>query len=127
MQERFHIPLVATPGNTRTHDFEVAADVAIEVKGSPSVIRNPDGTVTKLGRPGLERSDTRKKAFDNARTHRQRRPDSLFFIVSNAVPVDLVGYRSRDVSAVFDATKIQRIDALATEICDRVGLRGEGA
>ncbi len=122
MRTRYQLPLTPTPGNTRTHDFEVTGDVAIETKGSPSKVVNPDGTITELGRPGLERSDTRKKAFDNARTYRQRNPTGLFFVVSNAVPSDLVGYRNRDVSAVFDANKVDRIEAMLAEIEERIGL-----
>jgi len=122
MQTRYSLPLVPTPGNTRTHDFEVTGDIAIETKGYPSRVINPDGTYTDLGRPGMERSDTRKKAFDNARTYRQRNPTGLFFVVSNEIPSDLVGYRNRDVTAVFDATKVDRLEAMLSEIQDRVDL-----
>jgi hypothetical protein len=76
----------------------------------------------QLDRPGLERSDTRKKAFENARTFRQRNPNAYFCVVSNAVPSDLVGYRNRDVNAVFDVTKLDRISALIDEIGSLVDL-----
>jgi len=122
MQTRYRLPLIPTPGNTRTHDFEVTGDIALETKGSPSRVSNPDGTFTDLGRPGMERSDTRKKAFENARTYRQRNPNGLFFVVSNAVPSDLVGYRNRDVTAVFDANKVDRLEAMMSEIQSRVDL-----
>jgi len=122
MQTFYQLPLVPTPGNTRTHDFEVTVDIAIETKGSPNRVVNPDGTITSLGRPGMERSDTRKKAFDNARTYRQRNPTGLFFVVSNEIPSDLVGYRNRDVTAVFDATKVDRLEAMLSEIQDKVDL-----
>ena len=122
MQTYFHLPLVPTPGNTRTHDFEVTSEIAIETKGSPAAIANPDGTIKHLGRPGMERSDTRKKAFENARTYRQRNATGLFFVVSNAIPSDLVGYRNRDVSAVFDVTKLDRLQTMMVEIQDRVDL-----
>jgi hypothetical protein len=72
MQTHYKLPLVSTSGHKRTHDFEVTPDVAIEVKGSPASVTNPDSSLARLGRPGLERSDTRKKVFDNARTYRQR-------------------------------------------------------
>jgi hypothetical protein len=119
----FRLPLTYTPGNTRTHDLEVTSEIAIEAKGSPSRVTNPDGTFTHLGRPGLERSDTRKKAFDNARTFKERSPTGLFFVVSNVIPSDLVGYRHRDVNAIFDVTKIDRLQALMTEIQDRIDLK----
>jgi hypothetical protein len=71
----------------------------------------------------MERSDTRKKAFENARTYRQRNPNGLFFIVSNVIPTDLVGYRNRDVTAVFDANKVDRLEAMISEIQSRVDLK----
>ncbi|MBM3149281.1 MAG: hypothetical protein FJ008_07075 [Chloroflexi bacterium] len=123
METRYRLPLTPTPGNTRTHDFEVRGDIAIEAKGSPSRIINPDGTFTELDRPAMERSDTRKKAFENARTYRQRNPTGLFFIVSNAIPSDLVGYRNRDVTAIFDVNKVDRLEAMMAEIQSRVDLK----
>lgn len=122
MITHFRLPLVSTPGNTRTHDFEVTSEIAIETKGSPASVSNPDGTLTRLGRPGMERSDTRKKAFENARTYRQRNATGLFFVASNAIPSDLVGYRNRDVTAVFDVTKLDRLEAMMAEIRDKVDL-----
>ena len=122
MVNHYNIPLVPTPGNTRTHDFEVTEEVAIEAKGSPGRITNPDGSITQLERPGMERSDTRKKAFDNGRTFRQRNPSAYFCVVSNSVPSDLVGYRNRDVNAVFDVTKADRMEAMIREFGSRVDL-----
>lgn len=122
MQTYYRLPLVSTPGNTRTHDFEVTSEIAIETKGSPDTVTNPDGSLTQLDRPGMERSDTRKKAFENARTYRQRNPTGLFFVVSNAIPSDLVGYRNRDVTAVFDVNKVDRLEAMMSEIKEKVDL-----
>ncbi len=118
----FRVPLDPTPGNTRTHDFEITPEIAIEAKGSPAKITNPDGTVTEPGRPGLERSDTRKKAFDNAHTYRQQKRNGLFFVVSNAVPSDLVGYTSDDITAIYDANKVDRLESMITAINDRIDL-----
>jgi len=122
MQAHYRLPLLPTPGNTRTHDFEITADIAIEAKGSPSSITNPDGSSTQLNRPGMERSDTRKKAFDNAHTYKERNPNGLFFIASNIIPSDLVGFRSHDVTGVFDVTKVDRLEAIMQEIHDRIDL-----
>lgn len=122
MQNYYHLPLTPTPGNTRTHDYEVTPEIAIETKGSPDSVTNPDGTLTHLGRPGMERSDTKKKAFDNGRTYRQRNATGLFFVVSNAIPSELVGYRNRDITAIFDVTKADRINAMMSEISERVDL-----
>jgi hypothetical protein len=124
MQAHYRLPLIPTPGNTRTHDFEVTQEIAIEAKGSPSSFANPDGSLTRLGNPGMERTDTRKKAFDNAHTYKERNPQGTFFIVSNAISSDHVGYRSRDVTGIFDVTKADRLDAMMMEIEDKIDLDG---
>ena len=115
---RFEMPALPTPGNTRTHDIEVTASVAIETKGSPRRLQNPDQTVTTLQRPGLERSDTWKKAQANARNYRRNNRRNPFFIVSNAVPPNLVGHRSDDITGIFNITQANRVSALVTEIND---------
>ena len=113
---KFELPAMPTPGNTRTHDIEVTPRIAIEAKGSPRQLLNPDRTVTRFPVPGMERSDTKKKAFDNAHTFRQRNPRLPFYIVSNAVPSDLVGYRSEDVTGIFNITQANRTESLVAEI-----------
>ena len=113
---RFELPAVPTPGNTRTHDIEITSAIAIETKGSPRQVQNPDHTVSTLSRPGLERSDTWKKAQANAANYRRNNRTRPFFIVSNAVPPDLVGYRSDDITGIFNITQASRVDALFSEI-----------
>ncbi len=118
---KFELPAVFTPGNTRTHDIEVTSRIAIESKGSPRRLLNPDGTITALARPGLERSDTWKKAQANARNFRAHNRSAPFFIVSNAVPHDLIGYRSDDISGIFNVTLSDRLNALVSEINHSLG------
>lgn len=113
---RFELPAVPTPGNTNTHDVEVTSKVAIETKGSPRYVQNPDNTVTTIARPGLERSDTWKKAQANALKYRRQNKNSPFFIVSNAVPSGLVGYRSDEITGIFNITQANRLDSLVAEI-----------
>ena len=113
---KFELPAVLTPGNTRTHDIEITNRVAVETKGSPRQLLNPDKTITPFTRPGLERSDTWKKAQANARNFRMRNRDAPFFIVSNAVPPNLVGYRSDDITGIFDITKADRVNAFVDEV-----------
>ena len=122
MRTYYRIPIVPTPGNTGTHDFEVSGGIAIEAKGSPARVLNPDRSVTRLSRPGMERSDTEKKAFANGRLYHQRNQSGYFCIVSNAVPSHLVGYRGSDVNAIFDVTKVERIEAMIEEIRGRVDI-----
>ena len=114
---RFELPVAKTPGNTNTHDIEITGRrVAIEAKGSPREIRNPDNSVTQLDRPGLERSDTWKKAQANAKNFRSKNKETPFFIVSNAVPTELVGYRSDDITGIFNIAQSARVDSLVSEI-----------
>jgi len=113
---RFELPAAPTPGNTITHDIEVTPKVAIETKGSPRRLQNPDKTITNIARPGLERSDTWKKAQANARNFRRQNRDTPFYIVSNAVPAQLVGYRSDDISGIFNIVQANRLNSLVEEI-----------
>lgn len=113
---RFELPATPTPGNTNTHDIEITNAIAIETKGSPRRLLNPDRTVTTLNRPGLERTDTWKKAQANARNYRRNNRRNPFFIVSNAVPPALVGYRSDDITGIFSIIQASRVNALVAEI-----------
>ena len=112
----FELPAVSTPGNTNTHDIEVTPKVAIETKGSPRHVQNPDTTVTTIHRPGLERSDTWKKAQANALKFRRQNKSAPFYIVSNAVPAGLVGYRSDEITGIFNITQANRVNSLIAEI-----------
>ena len=116
LRTEFELPAVSTPGNTRTHDIEITSAVAIETKGSPRRLQNPDQSVTTLQRPGLERSDTWKKAQANALNYRKNNRTNPFFIVSNAVPADLVGFRSDEITGIFNITLANRVKALVDEI-----------
>ncbi len=113
---KFELPAVSTPGNTNTHDLEVTPRVAVETKGSPRYVQNPDQTVTTIARPGLERSDTWKKAQANALKFRRQNKVAPFYIVSNAVPADLVGYRSDEITGIFNITQANRVNSLVDEI-----------
>lgn len=116
LSTRFELPALPTPGNTNTHDVEVTPRVAIETKGSPRYVQNPDYSVTTIARPGLERSDTWKKAQANALKFRRQNKNAPFFIVSNAVPSDLVGYRSDEITGIFNISQANRLDSLVAEI-----------
>lgn len=121
METNFNLPIHPTPEGTKTHDFEITQAVAIETKGSPSYIINPDGTRSNLGEPGLLRSDTEKKAFANATKYRQRKPDGFFCIVTNAMPKRLLRYSDRDINAIYDITKVKQINLFIRDIKDILG------
>jgi hypothetical protein len=113
---RFELLALPTPGNTNTHDVEVTPRVAIETKRSPRYVQNPDNTVTTISRPGLERSDTWKKAQANTRNFRKNNQASPFYVVTNAVPANLVGYRSDDINGIFNVGQANRLSSLVDEI-----------
>lgn len=116
LSTRFELPVTRTPGNTNTHDLEISNRMAIETKGSPRHLDNPDGSVTTLHRPGMERTDTEKKAFANGRRYRSQNRNSPFFIVTNALPKRLEGYRGEDVTGIFNITQANRTESLVAEI-----------
>ena len=111
----YGLELMPTPGNTKTHDLEVTPKVAVEVKGSARRITFPDGSSYKISRPGMTRSDTEKKAFDNARNFMRSNPAGTFFIVTNALPRRLDGHRGDNVNGIFDVTKRGRLDSFVDE------------
>ena len=116
LERAFEVQLLPSPAGTRTHDLEIPHRIAVEVKGSPARITNPDGSIRKLARPGLERSDTQKKAFDNARAFRQVNPKVPFYIASNAIPSKFVGYWDEHVTGIIDVTKTERLEFLVEQI-----------
>ena len=113
---KFELPVSSAPRNLHTHDIQIANLIPIEAKGSPRRLQNPDNTITTFGRPGLERSDTWKKAQANARNFRRLNPNAPFYIVSNAVPPELVGYRSDDITGIFNGAQANRVNALVQEV-----------
>lgn len=112
----FQLALTATPQNTTTHDLEASRSIAIEVKGSPRRIVNPQYGPIRLPRPGLLRSDTQKKAIANARNFKQANPSGSFYVLTNALPSALVGVRAEDVNGYFDVTKADRVRAFVDEV-----------
>ncbi len=122
LREAFAIPIHETPGNTTTHDFEITSMVAIEAKGSPSYVANPDGSRYQLGRPGMERSDTEKKAFANATTFRRRNPDAYYAVLTNALPGRLLNYRNDTVSGIFNLTRLEEIEVFLRDVNERIDL-----
>jgi DNA-directed RNA polymerase subunit RPC12/RpoP len=104
-----------TSDTTRLYDLEIRPDVVIEAKGSPKYIINQDGTHSKLERAGMLRSDTEKKAFANAKKWSMQFPNGHFFVVTNALPPRLSGYRNSTVKAILDVTKKNQLESLIAD------------
>lgn len=116
LHTQYGITARTTSDTTRLYDLELRRDVVIEAKGSPDYIINPDGTHSNLDRPGMIRSDTEKKAFANAKKWNERFPDGYFFIVTNALPTHLHGYRNTTVNAIYDVTKMSQLDSFILDL-----------
>jgi len=110
------IPLIKSPSATETHDFEVPMKIGIEAKGSATYVKNPDGSIYSLGRAGMLRSDTKKKAFSNAKEFKRKKIGSYFYIATNAMPNDLIGYKDRDIDGIFDVTKEDQLNKFVKEL-----------
>ncbi len=115
LKNQYNIAARPTSDTTRLYDLEIRPDVVIEAKGSPDYIINPDGSHSKLDRPGMMRSDTEKKAFANAKKWNERFPNGHFFVVTNAVPTHLHGYRNSTVRAIYDVTKKSQLESLIAD------------
>ena len=70
----------------------------------------------------MSRTDTKKKAFANARTFKQRNPSAYFGIVTNDMPARLVNYRNDIVNGVFNLTRIEEIEVLIRDLEEHVDL-----
>ncbi len=115
------------PGkNVRTHNLEITPQVAIEAKGSARDIVFPDGTVHRNPRAGMLRSDTIKKAFDNARTFAKDNENGTFYIVTNALPPRLMGHIGDNVDGIFDVTKKDQLDEFILKVRTASCLEFEG-
>lgn len=105
-----------TSESTRLYDLELRPDVVIEAKGSPEYIVNPNGSRSQLDRPGMTRSDTKKKAFANAKEWNSRFPSGNFFIITNAIPNELRSYRNGTIRAIYDVTKKNQLDSFISDL-----------
>ncbi len=114
--KKFGVKASLSSGQTRLYDFEIKNNVVVEAKGSPEYIVNPDGSKSKLGRAGLLRTDTKKKAFANAAEWHKRFPEGHFFIISNAIPNELRAWRDDKIYAIYDVTKAIQLQKLIDEI-----------
>lgn len=116
LKNKYNIVARPTSDTTRLYDLEIRPDVVIEAKGSPEYVINPDGSHSKMDRPGMQRSDTKKKAFANAKEWSMRFPKGHFFVVTNAIPNELRSYRNDIVKAVYDVTKKNQLESLISDL-----------
>lgn len=105
--------------------YNDAGDIVavIEAKGSADRLEWPDGTVQEPSRPGLQRSDTMKKAVSQAyqvKNGVEGRPD--FFILTSHPPVsgsakDLCDLAEGDIiDGVVDVTNKDEVDAFISSV-----------
>jgi len=124
LKNQYGIESRPTSDITRLYDLEIRPDVVIEAKGSPKYIVNPDGSHSQLGRAGMTRSDTKKKAFANAKEWSMRFQNGHFFVVTNAIPNELRAYRNDTVKAIYDVTKKNQLESLIFDL-KTIGIVGK--
>jgi hypothetical protein len=115
LKESFGIDAELTGERTPLYDLEIRPDLVIEAKGSPEFVVNPDKGRSSLGRAGMSRSDTHKKAFANATEWKRRFPKGHFFILTNSLPVSLRAYKDEKIDGIFDITKKSQLDEFVSE------------
>lgn len=93
--------------------------LGIEIKGSPTRIKAPDGQDIVLSRPGMRRTDTEKKANSNAATfkedHRRNHLDVRFYVLTNAVP-DGWHEEHHNIDAIYDVTRASQWSEFVSDI-----------
>jgi hypothetical protein len=115
LRESYAIGAELTGDKTPLYDLEIRPDLVIEAKGSPDSITNPDGSKSSIGRAGMSRSDTHKKAFANATEWKRRFPKGHFFILTNSLPASLRAYKDDKIDGIFDITKKAQLDEFVSE------------
>jgi len=115
LKESYRIDAELTGERTPLYDLEIRPDLVIEAKGSPEFVVNPDKGTSSLGRAGMSRSDTHKKAFANATEWKRRFPKGHFFILTNSLPVNLRAYKDEKIDGIFDITKKIQLDEFVSE------------
>lgn len=116
LNEKYDIRTNSTSDQTRLCDFEIRLDIVVESKGSPKYVLNPDGTRSNLNRAGMLRTDTKKKAFANAKKWNNRFPKGSFYILTNALPNHLRAYRNETMRAIFDFTKKSQVEFFVEKV-----------
>ena len=120
MRFQFELELMSTSPSTTTHGLGASLEIAIEAKGSPLSYNSPDGTVFNPHRPGLMRSDTRKKTLANARQYKLANASGTFFVVTNAMPTQWVEKRPDGVDGIFDLTDPRDVERFVSEVDARL-------
>ena len=120
MRYKFELELKATSTGTTTHGLEASRGIAIEVKGSPLSYNSPDGTVFNPTRPGLMRSDTRKKTLANARQYKLANDSAVYFVVTNALPKQWRRKLPDGVDAIFDVTDPHEVERFVSDVDARL-------
>lgn len=100
-------------------DLYIPEIVGIEIKGSPAVLRLPDGNVIEFSRPGMQRTDTEKKANSNANTFKSDYKllgyDTRFYVLTNAVPSGWQEAHS-NIDEIYDVTNASQWEEFAFDI-----------
>ncbi len=120
MRFRFELELRSTSSGITTHGLEASHEIAIEAKGSPLSYHSPDGTVFNPQRPGLMRSDTRKKTLANARQYKLANESGTYFVVTNALPTQWREQRPDAVDKLFDLTEPSEVERFVNEVDARL-------
>jgi len=115
LRESYGINAELTGDKTPLYDLEIRPDLVIEAKGSPEFVLNPDKSTSSLGRAGMSRSDTHKKAFANATEWKRRFSKGHFFILTNSLPLSLRAYKDEKIDGIFDITKENQLDDFVSE------------
>ena len=113
---KYGIGLRISGKQSRLYDLLVKNSVVIETKGGPRYVANPDGTKSKIERIGMERSDTEKKAFENASKWRKHFPNGNFYILTNAIPRHLREHHDDKITAIYNVTKEHEMSKFADEL-----------
>lgn len=115
-QRRFNIDLTEVRWTPSKFDAENLMPIAVQAHGSPTSVEMPDGTLIEQGQPGLARSDTLKKARDDANSFKRRYSDGRFYVLTNETSDPPPSVALGGVDKYVNVTRIDELKAVAREL-----------
>jgi hypothetical protein len=113
--ENYKIQLLQNYDRRRSYDFGITDNIVIDVAGSPDYLVN-SGSRSKLDRPGMRRSDTEKKDYQNAYKWLRKNPRGSFYILTNGLPDSPTERRRRKVPILIDVTKADELNKFIDQV-----------
>lgn len=116
LRERFNIQLIRNEDRRHQYDFIIDNNNVLDAVGSAESIVNYNGKRSVLSRPGMGRTDTERKAFENAHRWLTENPTGNFFILTNRLPSQVA--RTQMSPIVLNVTKADQLQLFVNYVSE---------